>query len=190
MDERSRFFVGPFKQICALLNCPWKLGGTDRNLRDCVKSLCSDNPHDAIEWLYTTLTVLDTKATGLLAFNALIATAGGIATTKFPTKLLPVTLGDALTSLSWLLMVAAWVFLVRACFECLNILNVEYVFLGNGAGDDKKFEKEISELATVVDGRTDGFMRARNWSLLGFALLTIACVFIGAWHIVCPAGGS
>jgi cytidine deaminase len=161
MNVFKRFFWHPLRETGALLQPGQKLDGMGHaELLTRLQTVYPDKPSEQLGWLYGTLSILDTKATGLLAFNAILAALASIA---LPTS--------GAWSAAWIMLLLSLLLLGRACLECLYILNVGYAFLGRVVPKASDLATELADLVQHVDSRTLDFSFARKWSILGFVLL-------------------
>ena len=109
------------------------------------------NDADTIKWLYDVLTILDSKAGALLAFDGLLLAAASLMYDKIaesvPTLKVP----------SLLLIIVSLV----AALLCLLVARISYPFLGAIKLDQQNNQAEIDGLGQVVEDRTR--LLARAW---------------------------
>jgi hypothetical protein len=145
---------------------------------------------DSLSQLYGMLTILDTKATGLLTVDALfIAILSAFLVS-----------GDAITRMMKLAVpsgvLEVQLFLGAAsAFFCLLVVRVTWKFLGkvpNNPAAAADFDDELQRLANVVDDRTHYYWMAWALALSAFVLtlawwswcyFAVATVVIVAWSI-------
>jgi hypothetical protein len=158
VSERTMFFLG-------------KDRGADLN--DKLEALIADvNAKARVDMLYQILTVLDSKATGLLTVDALLGAilVGVLALpSNYPIKQHVQDWG-IWTSLILTLLSA---------FLCLLVVRVRWSFLGRVNGKD--FRDEIKWLANVVYDRTHYYWWA--WWLALFGLFAAPAGAVIQWFL-------
>jgi hypothetical protein len=122
-----------------------------------------NNPGDKerIDWLYSILTILDTKAAALLSFDALILAAASLMYDK---------MSDVLFA-KWLSLLLIVVSLLAAILS-LIVAKMSYSFLGKIIVGDLNNTREINSLEEVTEFRTRMLVSAWWLSMIS------VCVFI------------
>lgn len=147
----------------------WFLGKSrGTNIVDKAKALQSLNTtKGALDQLYGILTVLDTKATGLLTVDTLVIAI--LASGEYMAKTIKVIAPPLVLEIQ--LALAA-----LSAFLCLLVVRVSWRFLGempNSPATDEDCDRELRSLANVIDDRTHYYWLA--WLLaLGVFVLTLA----------------
>ncbi|TAN48119.1 MAG: hypothetical protein EPN26_13000 [Rhodospirillales bacterium] len=143
--------------------------GKERSVSD-INDLISRNPKDIIDRLYSVLSVLDSKANGLLRINSLFV-AGGIAVKTF--SLNDVGLMASIFGLFSLFL------LTVSCATCMSIVRIEWHFLEKAVIKEgiMNFEEEIRALSKVATARTKSYIRAWWLSGVGLSIFVVAFVF-------------
>jgi len=120
-----------------------------------------------IDRFYQILTVLDTKATGLLTIDALVAAILLGVLALSPTNTVKIYVPDCAI---WYALAA----IILSAFLCMLIVRISWAFLGKV--NEKDFKTEIECLARVAHDRT-WFYRCAWWLVLFgiFAVPVTAC---------------
>ncbi len=132
-----------------------------------------------LDQFYTYLTVLDSKATGLLTVNTLfiailVAFLGADAS-----KFIELQIRFSKTVAEWQLLGVC-----LSALLCLFVVSVSWNFLANvptEPPDAQAFETELKRLANVIDDRT-------HYYWFAWALTLLALVATVAWWSYCVAG--
>jgi hypothetical protein len=128
-------------------------------------------PADAetIKWLYDVLTILDSKAGALLAFDGLLLAAEALMHEKM------------LEKMDWLhpYSLALILFTLVTALLCLFVAQVSYDFLGNIDLDKHDNTVEIDGLGKVVELRTTRLGLA--W---GFSVIAVICFIILVFFVL------
>jgi len=124
--------------------------------------------NETLKQLYGILTILDTKATGLLTVDALLIAAFVVfvGSSDQTSKLI----GFAVPSRLLEVQLAA---LAASAFLCLLVVRVSWHFLEyvpDAPTSEGDFENELQRLANVVDDRTRYYWFAWLFALIGFVL--------------------
>jgi hypothetical protein len=164
---------------------PWR-GDRPQNLVNKVRALHRKDPSPTFEvekhcldQFYTYLTVLDSKATGLLTVNTLfIAILVGFLTAD-ASKVFDLQIPFSKTVAELQLLGVFF-----SALLCLFVVSVSWNFLANvptEPQDAKAFEAELKRLANVIDDRT-------HYYWFAWVLTLLALVATVAWWSFCVAG--
>lgn len=147
---------------------------------DLVKKLAvlngADNPKSTVDALYAVLTILDSKATGLLTVDTLlIAILCALLAIPHPEMATQFHVTESYD----LVLIAQLGFSTLSAFLCLLMVRVTWRFYFWVKADltaatlAKDLEAEIMHLANVIDDRTHYFWLAWKMTILAF-ILTLA----------------
>lgn len=144
---------------------------------------------ESVNQLYTFLTVLDTKATGLLTVDAVLAAIllAFLSSREAIGRLLHQPNEARVTAIQAVLERQVWL-IGTSAFLCLLVVSVSWKMLDKvppAPTHDRDFSEELRRLANIVDDRTHYYWIAWVFALLGF-LLTLAW---WSWSYVATAVG-
>jgi hypothetical protein len=145
---------------------PFDFRKRGEKLIDKLKALRTDSHRESVKELYDLLTILDSKATGLLTVDALVVA---------------ILLGVLSSSKPYLPGWGIWISLcltMCSALLCLLIVNLPWGFLGQvyrDASNNLSFNEEVRCLANVVHDRTWFYCSAWKLAFLG---ITCAPVFV------------
>jgi hypothetical protein len=123
---------------------------------------------EMIKWLYDVLTILDSKAGALLAFDGLLLAAEALMYDKMSEKI------------GWLhyTSLALIIITVVAALFCLFVARVSYAFLGRIDLNSYSNTAEIDELGNIIQSRTHRLWWAWGLSVIAVFLFVILAIFV------------
>ncbi|HMG80717.1 MAG TPA: hypothetical protein VK591_18680 [Xanthobacteraceae bacterium] len=124
---------------------------------------------EKIKWLYDVLTILDSKAGALLAFDGLLVAAVALMYDRMSQEA------------GWLHYASLGLMLVTlaAALLCLFVAHVSYAFLGKIDPAIYNNTAEIDELARLVEVRTHRLWRGWNLSVIAvFLFIGLLIIFL------------
>ena len=143
-------------------------------LANTISALLKSDQRDEIRWIYDALSVLDTKASGLLSYNGIL-----IALTS---ALLGFVLQTPISGYFYPVLVGASLF-------CIRVLWIGWDFLGNVSEESSDgnlkydFNVEVAELVKVLQKRTRHHHLAVSITLWDLAFMAFCAVWVIANRI-------
>ena len=134
---------------------------------------------DVIDWLYSVLNILDSKAGGLLSVNAFFIAVLAVIFSLRGTNNTPISIPDPYGNIA---LVALALFL-GSSLCCFMVIRINWKFLGKAqevtGGADYDFKIALEQLANVIDDRTHYYWLAWWSTVLGFTW-PVLCWFVPA----------
>jgi len=151
-------------------------------LANTISALLKSDQRDEIRWIYDALSVLDTKASGLLSFNGILialtsALLGFVLQTPISGYFYPVLVGGGLAAC------------VVSSLFCIRVLWIGWDFLGNVSEESSDgnlkydFNVEVAELVKVLQKRTRHHHLAVSITLWDLAFMAFCAVWVIANRI-------
>jgi len=156
----------------------WIFIGSKRG-NDAYEKICAlqDSPDDklAIDWHYSVLGILDSKASSLLGLNAIFIGLAGIFIGFWNARDSVIPIAD---NYGHAAVIDLILFAVSSLF-CFSVIRINWRFLGKVARRDGGFEfaAETVRLANVIDDRTRLYWLAWSFSLAGLVWPALTWLF-------------
>jgi hypothetical protein len=151
-----------------------------------VRALIPNDQRGQIKWLYEALSVLDSKAQGLLRLNAFVLAIGGFSITFV--KYSSLAGYHPFIVPFYLICVMDFLALVISCLLCFWIIRMSWGFLETlpDAPTAAELDSEVDNHATVTDERTLLFQWSWRLSVAGFVSTVMLDLLGGVVAVLYP----